>query len=206
MADTTNVQLQGWLARLHAGDPTAKAELVARAQDRLRRLTHKVLGDFARVRRYHDTDDVLQNSLIRLLRRLDACPPGTPAELFALAAREIRRELLDLARQAYGPLGPGHNEVSPPAAGGADTGPPPAADPGQSTYDPGRLSVWGDFHAHAERLPEDERAVFDLMWYHGLTRAEAAAVLGVSEATAKRRWLAARVRLQSALGLDLGEF
>ena len=46
-----------------------------------------------------------------------------------------------------------------------------------------------------EGLPEEEREAFDLRWYQGLTQAEAALVLNVSEATVKRRWLAARARL-----------
>jgi DNA-directed RNA polymerase specialized sigma24 family protein len=44
--------------------------------------------------------------------------------------------------------------------------------------------------------------VFELRWYHGLTWSEAAAVLNVSEATVKRRWLDARLRLRDLLSFD----
>ena len=47
-----------------------------------------------------------------------------------------------------------------------------------------------------EPLPDDEREVFALVWYHDLSQAEAADVLGVSVRTVIRRWQAARIRLQ----------
>ncbi len=55
-------------------------------------------------------------------------------------------------------------------------------------------------HEQVERLPPEEREVFDLCWYHDLTQEEAAAALGVSVRTIKRRWLRARLRLQELLG------
>jgi DNA-directed RNA polymerase specialized sigma24 family protein len=46
----------------------------------------------------------------------------------------------------------------------------------------------------------EEREAFDLLFYQGLTQAEAATVLEVSERTIKRRWQAARLRLVQTLG------
>jgi RNA polymerase sigma-70 factor (ECF subfamily) len=68
---------------------------------------------------------------------------------------------------------------------------------------PDRLAAWAEFHRRAEGLPPEEREVFDLLWYQGLSQAEAAAVLGVSDRTAKRRWQAARLRLHEALNGEL---
>jgi RNA polymerase sigma-70 factor (ECF subfamily) len=59
--------------------------------------------------------------------------------------------------------------------------------------------MWSEFHAQVDGLPREERDVFDLLWYQGLTQAEAAAVLEISLRTVKRRWLAARVGLGAAL-------
>jgi RNA polymerase sigma factor (sigma-70 family) len=56
-----------------------------------------------------------------------------------------------------------------------------------------------EFHQQIERLPAIEREVVGLLWYHGLTQAEAGEVLGVSERTVKRHWLAARLKLHEAL-------
>jgi RNA polymerase sigma-70 factor (ECF subfamily) len=192
VADGTTTELTACLKRLRAGDPKARGALVARAYDRLRQIAHRQMRTFDRVRRFEDTDDVLQNATVRLLRRLEAHPPAGPAEFFALAAREIRRELLDLVRSHYGPLGPGRREANA-------AGPGPAAAPGQSTHSPDRLAQWREFHEQVERLPDAERAVFDLLWYHGLTQPEAAAVLGVSVPTVQRRWLDARLRLRDVL-------
>ena len=78
--------------------------------------------------------------------------------------------------------------------------PPDPAGSRRSFYDPGRLAEWTGFHAQVEALPEEEREVFDLLFYQGVPQAEAAAVLGVSERTIKRRWQAARLALHEALG------
>ena len=48
-----------------------------------------------------------------------------------------------------------------------------------------------------------EREVFDLLWYHGLTQDEAAALIGVSVRTVKSRWRSARLRIAEALGGEL---
>ena len=41
-------------------------------------------------------------------------------------------------------------------------------------------------------FPAEEREVFGLLWYDGLTQEEAAAVLETSVRTIKRRWQSAR--------------
>jgi DNA-directed RNA polymerase specialized sigma24 family protein len=46
-----------------------------------------------------------------------------------------------------------------------------------------------------EALPEDEREVFSLLWYEGLTQDEAVQVTGMSKRTLRRRWQDARYRL-----------
>jgi RNA polymerase sigma factor (sigma-70 family) len=54
-----------------------------------------------------------------------------------------------------------------------------------------------------ERLSDEEREVIDLLWYQGLTQGEAAEVLGVSEKTINRRWMAARMRLGTIMAGQL---
>jgi RNA polymerase sigma-70 factor (ECF subfamily) len=61
------------------------------------------------------------------------------------------------------------------------------------------VASWTEFHRQVDALPCEARETFDLLWYQGLTQAEAAEVLGVSEPTVKRRWRAARVQLAAAL-------
>lgn len=52
-------------------------------------------------------------------------------------------------------------------------------------------------------LPDDQREVFDLIWYQGVTHAEAATLLHVSEKTIQRRWQAACLSLHDAMGGQL---
>jgi RNA polymerase sigma-70 factor (ECF subfamily) len=199
VAEDSTTQLQQWIERLNAGDPAAREELLRHACDRLRRLTRKMLQDFSRVKHWEETDDVLQNALLRLLRALKAVPVTSAQEFFRLAATQIRRELLDLARRYSGPEGPGARHVADGEGDHPEGTPRPLYEKPSTTHDPNRLDTWSEFHAQIEALPDEERAVFDLLWYHGLTRPEAAATLSVSESTVKRRWLAARLRLQEAL-------
>jgi RNA polymerase sigma-70 factor (ECF subfamily) len=195
MADDSTTALQGLIDRLNAGDPAAANELIGRACDRLRRLTHTVFRDFGRLHRLEDTDDVLHAAVLRLLQSDNK--PDTVREFFRRAGREIRCALLDLTKHYFGPEGPAVREVraETPDGDAADFSPENVT----STFDPGRLAQWTEFHRLVEGLPDEEREAVDLLWYQGLTKEEAAQPLGVSEATIKRRWAAARLRLGAAL-------
>jgi RNA polymerase sigma-70 factor (ECF subfamily) len=199
MAESSTTQLQAYLDRMNAGDSAARDELIRRACERLRRLTGKMLQDFRRLQRWEETDDVLQSAMVRLLQALRVVQPGSVAQFFRLAASAIRRELIDLARHYYGPQGPAAQHASNLGPGGPATDAPPYDRP-ESTYEPSRLARWTEFHRQVESLPEEERTVFDLLWYQGLTQAEAAAVLNVSEPTLRRRWRSARLHLHQTLG------
>jgi RNA polymerase sigma-70 factor (ECF subfamily) len=157
------------------------------------------------VRRWEETDDVLQNALLRLHRALREVALPSARDFFRLAALQIRRELLDLARHHYGPHGLGAHHASRAAAHAADGSQPPAHEPAAHSHEPGRLAAWTEFHTQAGALPDDEREVFDLLWYQGLSQAEAATILGISERTVKRRWQAARLALHQALHGELPE-
>src|SRR5436305_5024138 len=101
--DTT--QLNNWVDRLRTGDLTARDELLRGACHRLERLARKMLQRFPSVQRWADTDDVLQSALLRLLRALEQVRPSSVRDFFGLAAEQMRRELLDLARRFHGPEG-----------------------------------------------------------------------------------------------------
>ena len=194
-----STQLHLWVRRIQAGDRSASDELLRATGERLERLTRKMLRRFPSVRRWEQSDDVLQNALLRLLRALQAVAPQGVADYFRLAARQIRRELIDLARHYYGPEGPGaHHASRGPDTASGDT-PEPLAARADSSDEPGRLAAWAEFHERAAALPEPAREVFELLWYHGLTQAEAAEVLHISVPTVKRRWLDARLDLQESL-------
>jgi DNA-directed RNA polymerase specialized sigma24 family protein len=88
------------------GRVQAPDELISHVRERLQRLTRKMLQDYPGVKRWEQTDDVLQNALVRLLRALRDVRPASMREFFGLASVQIRRELLDLAKHYYGPSPP----------------------------------------------------------------------------------------------------
>jgi RNA polymerase sigma factor (sigma-70 family) len=197
------LRIQSFLDRLRDGDETARAELLQCANERLRSLARKMLRAYPRVHRWEETDDVLQNAALRLHRSLGEIALATPRDFFRVAALNIRRELLDLAKHYYGPHGHGRNHASvgPDKSGGQAE----PADRDDLTAEPSRLAAWGELHERIGALPEEEREVFDLLWYQGLSQPEAAEVLGVSERTIKRRWQGARLRLHEALHGEMPE-
>ena len=185
--------IQGWIDRLGAGDDSARGALLDCAGSRLARLTHKMLKGFTGVGRWEQTDDVLQNALLRLDRALTSVAPPTALDFFRLAAAQIRRELIDLARHYYGPQGLGANHAS--RGGSRD---PLPAHPAPAE-EPSALSAWCEFHEQVRHLPPDEREVVDLLFYQELTQAEAAELLQVTKRTVQRRWQSALLKLHAVL-------
>src|SRR5207302_728829 len=107
--------LNALLARAQAGDSAARDDLIRRCSRRLELLTRKMLRGYPAVRRWEETGDVFQNAAVRLVRALSAVTPTSTREFFGLAAEQIRRELVDLARLYRGPQGPGRLLVHSPA-------------------------------------------------------------------------------------------
>ena len=157
---------------------------------------------FQRLRRWEAADDVVQNASVRLCRTLRETVPDSPRSFFRLAALQIRRELLDLARHYYGPMGQGQNHASV-AAGRDDSHAPAVLDPPSTgSHGPEALARWTDFHRIVGELPEQEREVFDLLWYQDMRQDEAARLLGVDVRTLQRRWRRARLALAAAMRAD----
>jgi RNA polymerase sigma-70 factor (ECF subfamily) len=196
----TTVVIQGCLDRLQAGDRSAREELLQLSARRLNALARTMLKHYARVRRWEDSDDVFQNASIRLLRALEQVTPQTARDFYRLAALQIRRELLDLARHYYGPLGQGARHDSVGTAAADPSREMPAHVPSDMTLEPAGLAGWTEFHATVEKLDPESKEVFDLIWYQGLPQEEAAGLLNISLRTVKRRWQTARLKLHEALG------
>jgi RNA polymerase sigma-70 factor (ECF subfamily) len=182
----STTQLQHWLDQMREGDAAAGEALVQHACERLRRLTRKMLRGYPDLNRWEQTDDVLQNALLRLHRALAKVQPETVAGFFRLAAKLIRQELIDLGRHYLGPQGLGGNHASSPDL----------VDVLRNV----RASI--SLHELVEGLAAEEREVVDLLFYQGMTEREAAAALGVSERTVKRRWRSARLALYQDLRDD----
>ena len=140
------------------------------------------------VRRWAETDDVLQNALLRLVSAVRSVKPTTSRDFLALATLQIRRELLDLARHYYGPEGIGANHDSQ----GHEA---PNIDKTDVREEPGSLAQWTELHEQIGALPDEERDVVGMLFYQGLSQAEAAELLGLSLRTVQRRWHDALAKL-----------
>src|SRR5262249_10543168 len=104
---------------------------------------------------------------------------------YALAARQIRWVLRDLAREMASARAVMANGCALPASSLED--------------EPGDLLSWSEFHEKIERLPDDDRQMFDLLFYEALPQGEVAAWLQLSLRTVKRRWQRARFLLHRAM-------
>jgi RNA polymerase sigma-70 factor (ECF subfamily) len=198
-AQTT--QLVEWLERMRAGDDSARDELIRGFQGRLALLARKMVGREPRISRWVDAEDVLQDAMLRLLRALESLRPDSTRDFFGLAAEQIRRELLDLARHYYGPQGEGakHDSVAPRPGDSRPGLDPPAPD---ATADD--LERWTRFHEEVEHLPVRECEVVGcevvgLVFYHGWTQPQVAELFGVDVRTIRRWWESALVRLHRVL-------
>ncbi len=191
--------LQYWLERMRAGDNDAADQLLRHATGQLERMARKMLRKFPGVGRWEQTDDLLQNAVLRLLRALKEVRPTSVRAFFGLAAAQIRRELIDLARHYQGPEGQGANHASVFGMMASKDGPPSVLDPADQHDEAEELERWAAFHDAVDQLPPEEREVVGLTFYHGWTQAEIAAMFGCDERTVRRRWRAACQHLSEAL-------
>ena len=190
--EPTTVIIQRYLDAL-PGDTAAEPvvrELLERAAGRLRLLCATLLyKSYTRLTRPPvnlEADDLLGGVVAGLLTALRTTRPPTVRRFFALANQHMRWQLNDLARRL---------DEQPAATAVAESG--VAAPPGStaSGLSPDGRRMLGAI----DGLPEDEREVFDLVGIQGLTHAEAATVVGVSEKTVQRRLNRARLLLAERL-------
>lgn len=210
MADEYQLDLDAVLARclerLAAGDDSARDEILEVCNERLRTLSSRLLGKFARVRRWDNTDDVAQNAALRLYRALGESVPSSPRGLMGLMATQIQRELIDLARKHAGPMSYAANHGTNVREGThGDVFLVDEAEDASEEHEEIPLGRWESFHAAVERLPEDHREVFKLVWYLGADRETAAKTLGMSVRTIGRRWLKAREMVAEELAREHAE-
>ena len=207
MSDESTAVLQGQLERAVTGDAEARQRLLELTRDRLMHHARRFLhGRYARLEPFAQSDDVVQQLYLKILRHQDRFwvnargePVRNLAEYFSHTSAWMRDVLCYQLREAYG-RDDNRTAVLPLDGGPFDTG--MRHDPSSDYIRQGRsCNVAGPGVSTRRRreLPDDLRAVFDLLWYQGLTQAEAAALLGVSVPTVKLRWMKSRLRVQQAL-------
>jgi len=97
VADNTQ-ELNALAFKAAQGDDGAYDELLDLASRRLYTLARKMFSRYPKLRRWEQTDDIFQNAMIRLHRSLVEVRPDSARAFLGLAAVQIRRTLLDLAR------------------------------------------------------------------------------------------------------------
>jgi RNA polymerase sigma factor (sigma-70 family) len=174
MADSENITLL--LGRVRDGDPAARSELFTALYLRLTKLTATFLRSFPGAAARHDVESIVHDVYLKLIAAFDGGHvPAESAGFFRFAAHKLRCLLLDEADKA-------RVRRATAAAGGEE----PSTDPGTSTWEPGALAEWTEFHRQVGDLPEAEREVMELCFYLGMSQAEAAAQLGLHPRTVSR--------------------
>lgn len=187
------------LAQAARGDMQAHSDLLHHVSGRLLKLTRRMLRGYPHLQRWEQTDDIYQTAVARLYQALTQMTPESAQHFWHLAALQIRRTLIDLARTHFGPEGQARHHHSDAALARDEAEAEIVRNTPQTSAEPFSLEDWTAFHEAVDSLTENERDVFQLVWYAGLTQQETADALGISLPTVQRRWYAAQVSLYRAL-------
>ena len=199
------LNLGGLVEDYRGGDQAALDELVLRAWSRLQQMARRRLQG-SRVRRDADADDLLQRTWAERLQTAlapDRPPVRDTAHFFALAATLIRQTLIDMDRHCGTARGSSNAVLL-----GVDGEGRSAIDNLEGGFDRLDLGAQADVAAAVGGLPAEEAEIVDLMVVAGLSRAEAADSLGITEAQARTRLNRAKATLAAGLreyGRDAGD-
>lgn len=175
------------LEAAHRGDRQAAAELLPLVYDELRKLA---AGRMASENPGHtlNATALVHEAYLRLVGPSEGNNWQNRGHFFAAAAEAMRRVLIDRARdRGRHKRGGGYQQVD-------------LADiPARVDHDPHLLLTLDDALASLAQEDPATADVAKLRLFAGLSIDEAAAVLGISRATAYRNWTYARAWLQAAL-------
>jgi RNA polymerase sigma-70 factor (ECF subfamily) len=166
------------LRRAQRGDERAWRDLIERYQGAVHALVWRLLAGRAR----HRTEDLVQETFVRVLRALPRFDPGGPATLstwiLTIATRLVLNELRRPAMQplADEPLGTERTDLSAE-----------------------RRRLAAAIADGMARLPEAQRAVLVLREFHDLDYAEIADALELDVGTVKSRLSRARAAMREHL-------
>ena len=185
-------EITRWLARLGDGEPDALEEVVRLLYDELR----GVAGARLRAERPEHTLNataLVNEAYLRLVdqRRI---PAGSRAEFLAAAATTMRRVLVDYARA----------RTRAKRGGGAERVPLEEVEPFLSESEADEVLALEDALQRLAAANPRAATVVTHRFFAGLTAAESADLLGVSEKTVRRDWIAARAWLRKEVARDLG--
>jgi RNA polymerase sigma factor (TIGR02999 family) len=177
------------LGQWRAGSPEAENRLMEAVHSELRRIA---AGYLRRERAGHTLQPtaIVHEAYLRLLPQRNV-PWENRAHFFGIAARMMRRVLVDYARRRA--AGKRHEErAGDPVSVSNVASPAPAAD---------AIDVLNLHEALAElaRLDARQGEIVEMRYFAGLTVEEIAGCLNISPATVKREWTTAKAWLRRRL-------
>ncbi len=182
------------LRAVSEGQVNARDQLLGHLCERIRIRARQELRQFRLVRRFAQTDDVLNQVLERLDGALEKDFPKDPIAVLAVTAKMMRQVLVDLHRSFSAKKRNAGRDLSDVGAiGGSRILRDRRLD--RNATKPYDRAMWEEFIDQVQKLPSDLLQVVDLHMYHGMSQPEVAEALGVSVETVKNRWRDARVQL-----------
>jgi RNA polymerase sigma factor (sigma-70 family) len=187
-----STRINNLLAQVKAREPKAREELIAHSLERLQRLSRKMFRKYPNLCTLEQTDDIVQKLVIKLHKMLDELVPEDTAGYFKLASQNLRWVLQDLARSNIAKnKNSGDMSTSVKRNELLNTKDP---DGGPSSY-----AEWSEFYEKIELLPEENKQLFDLLWFQGLSQVEAAKFLKIPLRTLRRRWMITRILIRTLI-------
>jgi RNA polymerase sigma-70 factor, ECF subfamily len=177
------------LLRAQQGDERARDELCARYLPRLRRWAHGRLPGWARD--HQDTEDIVQDTLLNSIRRLDSFSPRHEQAFCAYLCQAIRNRVSDAVRRAA------RRPASEELPSGSAT-----SDPSPFELAVGRETA-EQYDDALQRLSESDRELIIARVELGLDYSEITALAGKSSIGTTRVAVSrALLRLAGAMGHD----
>ena len=175
------------LAAWSDGDQAALDQLLPLVERELHRLAHRYMS---RERQDHtlQTTALVNEAYLKLIdQKVDW---QSRAHFFGIAAQIMRRILIDHARKHLGPKHGGGKTISLEAVAVV------------SDERAAELVALDDALTALARVDERKSSLVELRYFGGLSMAETAAVLGVSDETVRREWIRAKAFLHRELSRD----
>ncbi len=96
--DLSTILLTRLSESIRNGDAASREELFRRILGRVEKIARRMLNQFPSLRKHEETMDIVQATLVRLMRSLNEIQFASTRDFFGLVAQQVRRELLELSR------------------------------------------------------------------------------------------------------------
>lgn len=196
MLDDEREEITEAIASLRRGAPDAVDAMLPRVYDELRRIAHRQLGS-ERSGHTLSTTAVVHEAYLRLAGQHDAQWVNR-AQFFAVAARTMRRVLIDYARRHHAARRGGAQRASIPLDDLELAAAPELAVAERADW----LLALDEALARLAMMDERLARVVECRFFAGLTEDETAEALSISQRTVARDWRMARGWLYQELRDD----